>query len=462
MPATKKPKQSPKKAKVHKVGNRLVLAAFILFFAAIGSYFVFLSQAASPQLTWAPPTLSSPITVTLSNSNKNAKLDPTKDYIVKLSGKITGTGSVNISGGRNVVLIGGEINHTETGGPANNPGKDQLGLTLKNWTGTMHVEGLYISGTTLGEGIDVDTRSPGAILQLQNIRVDTVKGTQATNHADIVQNWGGPTVYRIDRLTGSTSYQGFMVQPIQFDSAMLTKEMDFRNINVTGANTGYKFFRASGVEKITFTNVYFQPSSPNPKVGYPESDPVFKQIKIGLAPTDFVPAGVAGAGYVSPGYGTSQTSTTTPTTPTNPTVPTTPTTPIVPLSPIVTPPNTDGTVSGTVTVQVQQTPSSTVKTEIFVDGALKQVVTNGDVTSLNTANLENGNHTVTVRSTDVNGAITESSSEIEVSNSLWRQIISQATSSTGKVIIGSLGAAMLIAALFIFNVPPVSLLKRRV
>ena len=308
----------------------ILIAVVVIGIIGFVGYKVLNQSSAAAQLTWSPPALTSPTTITVTNANKRAaaNLDPKKDYIVKIGEKITGAGSVVIVGGRNVVLIGGEISHNETGGPENDPGKDQRALYLKNWTGTMHIEGLYISGSTLGEGIDVDTRTPGSILQLQNIRVDTVHGSQATNHADIVQNWGGPTYYRIDRLTGSTDYQGFMTQPTQFDSAMVTKELDFRNVNITGTVSGYKFFRAGGTEKLSFTNVYFQPlSGSSRKPYYPESDPAFAAIKIGTAPADFVPAGTVGMNYVSPGYlngaPAPTTTTTTPTT-TTPT-PTTPT-----------------------------------------------------------------------------------------------------------------------------------------
>lgn len=40
-------------------------------------------------------------------------------------------------------------------------------------------------------------------------------------HPDIIQNWGGPTYYRIDRLTGSSNYQGFMMQPTQYGNPTL-------------------------------------------------------------------------------------------------------------------------------------------------------------------------------------------------------------------------------------------------
>src|SRR4051812_21643687 len=63
-------------------------------------------------ISWAPPTLVSPTTITLTNTSggRKAIMDPTKDYIVVMpSSPITVAGGVELNGGRNVVLIGGGI-----------------------------------------------------------------------------------------------------------------------------------------------------------------------------------------------------------------------------------------------------------------------------------------------------------------------------------------------------------------
>jgi hypothetical protein len=61
-----------------------------------------------PKLSWAPPTLTEPVTIEVSDSKANLKLDQTKDYIIKMPAKPL-QGGLGIWGGRNVVLIGGEI-----------------------------------------------------------------------------------------------------------------------------------------------------------------------------------------------------------------------------------------------------------------------------------------------------------------------------------------------------------------
>lgn len=257
-------------------------------------------------LSWKPPALTSPITVNASNANRSLNLDPTKDYIVKIV-EVISAGNLSITGGRNVVLIGGHITVPWRGAwPVDATAR--RGLYLKHWTGTMHVEGLLIDGEDLAEGIDVDTRTVGAILQVQNVRVGFVHGRpeesacytcSGVHHPDIIQNWGGPTYYRIDGLTGSTNYQGFMMQPTQFGNP--TVLADFRNMNLVG-DGGYLFFSTSGMQDYVFQNTWLHKPSGS-KYAYPESDPEWSGFSRGVPPGgDFVPAGVAGMSYVSPGY----------------------------------------------------------------------------------------------------------------------------------------------------------------
>ena len=68
-----------------------------------------LSSASGAKLAWAPPTLSSPITINVSNQNSLIYLDAGR-YIVKMpSSPLTVSGGLSLIGGRNVVIVGGEI-----------------------------------------------------------------------------------------------------------------------------------------------------------------------------------------------------------------------------------------------------------------------------------------------------------------------------------------------------------------
>jgi len=187
------------------------------------------------RLTWAPPRLVNPITVVIGADNHDLHLEAGRDYLLVLPPHpVALTGELVVNGGRNVVLIGGEIVAPT---PAEAPNsRDRRGLLLKGQTGTVHIEGLRISGTGLSEGIDIDERE-GAVVHLENIAVATVHGSFDTNHADLVQVWAGPAQLLIDGFTGTTEYQGLFLLPDQFSSKP-PESYDLRRIVITAAQSG--------------------------------------------------------------------------------------------------------------------------------------------------------------------------------------------------------------------------------
>jgi hypothetical protein len=67
------------------------------------------TAAPSPgSLAWAPPALSDPQTVDVPTSGGVLRLDSGRDYIVEFPDRAV-TGGVGLNGGRNVVIVGGEI-----------------------------------------------------------------------------------------------------------------------------------------------------------------------------------------------------------------------------------------------------------------------------------------------------------------------------------------------------------------
>lgn len=254
-------------------------------------------------LTWKPPVLKNAVTIDVTDANRSLSLDPAKDYLLRHLVPITKVGGLTITGGHNVVSMGAEVHFSEWLGADH--GKANRALYIKNFTGTFHLEGMHAGGL-LGEGIDVDTRTPGAVLQVQNTRIELVQGTQTTNHADLIQNWGGPLVYRIDGLTGSTTYQGLFLQSSEYGEE--TELCDFRRMNLrgSGAYGRYLIYRTgSSAKKIVLTDVWCQPGTNWAKEsgGYPAADATWKTIKHGTPPAgDFVPLGACGLGYKSPGY----------------------------------------------------------------------------------------------------------------------------------------------------------------
>ncbi|HEV7298367.1 MAG TPA: hypothetical protein VGN72_03310 [Tepidisphaeraceae bacterium] len=269
------------------------------------------------QLTWAPPTLENPTTIDVAQVIKDRadaprpahlKLDKSKDYIIKMpSEPLTTTGGLSIGGGRNVVLIGGEIRFDEP--PVVVPGEKEAALRrravyVNGATGTVHVEGLLITGEYAAEGFNIDMRDPNAVLQIQNVRVEKLLGTREGHHADVVQTWAGPAELRIDRLTGISQYQGFFLGPDQHFKDANVKVFDFRRMNVRAG--GYVYWQLRPFP-MKLEDVWAESENPDRQwpelVLWPKNSPVWEPVKRG-APTggDFVPEGVAGINYVSPGY----------------------------------------------------------------------------------------------------------------------------------------------------------------
>jgi hypothetical protein len=175
-----------------------------------------------PALTWAPPAGWESFTAaTVPSGGGTLSLRSDTDYRLVAPGTITGP--LHIRGGRNVVWIGGHIRIDDK--PAIATATYRRGLVISDASDgssvdgrVVHIEGLRIDGNDLSEGIN--TSSPRAVLQLENIHVRAahIRGSDdrdakgvytAGNHADVLQPWGGFKEIRVDGLTGSSNYQGF-------------------------------------------------------------------------------------------------------------------------------------------------------------------------------------------------------------------------------------------------------------
>ena len=267
-------------------------------------------------------------------------LDPQKDYILKVPpGGIHGT--VEIDGGHNVVMIGGSITVPSTANQTDNGSDDtDTGIYIRQSTGTVHIEGVEITGDpdTQFDGIDVN--APLATVQLENIRVTNVWGSDTTEHADVVQTWGGVSQLRIDRLSGDGDYQGLTIDPdlgpvgsVDLENVDLTYDArppDLASMTVGG---GYMVWLTKGVDtcsapsQTALSNVYVYDKServPASNTIWPPSVgttlpcagelsgtvatwnklPVTGHVDLTAPPNGpYVPPGVAGDSYTSPGYG---------------------------------------------------------------------------------------------------------------------------------------------------------------
>lgn len=282
--------------------------------------------ADTDSVRWAPPTLTNPTTIQLGQGVTHTVLDKSKDYIVKLPA-YTKVGGTEIEGGHNVVIQGGHISIP----PNLTNDAARRGIYLKDNTGTVHIEGVLIDAQpgAISDGIDIS--APDATVQIENDRIVKMSGGLSTFHADVIQPWGGVKDLRIDRLTGSSNYQGLYLAQ---DLGRIGR-VELSNINLSQTagpydGGGHMLWITSGVSSctsypLTLSNVYIQPrvgrslnTSVWPQVGSSLACPAVPIIGgitwLGLgvsggvssgvpAGGDYVPSNLPGLAYVSRGYG---------------------------------------------------------------------------------------------------------------------------------------------------------------
>jgi hypothetical protein len=277
-------------------------------------------------LRWAPPTLVNPTTIQLGQGVTNTVLDPAKDYIVKLP-PYQKLGGTEIEGGHNVVIQGGSIAIP----PGLSSDAERRGIYIKNNEGTVHIEGVLIQGLpgSIGDGIDIS--APDSTVQIENDRIVNMSGGLSTFHADVIQPWGGVRDLRVDGLTGSSNYQGlFLAQDL---GPIGRVELQHVNLSQTPGpydGGGHMLWITSGASTCTsyplsLSNVYIAPragrslgTSVWPQIGSSLACPgvgsldgsvswpalsVSGGVNVGApAGGDYVPDGLAGLAYSTPGY----------------------------------------------------------------------------------------------------------------------------------------------------------------
>ena len=294
----------------------------------------------SDKLRYPPPLLEHPLTLKLGPGATYNKLADGQDYLVKLPA-VKKVGSTTLEGGRNIVIIGGYVTlpvlMKASGQPDLSNGAISRGIYIKNNHGVVHIEGVLVDATGGGMSDGIVTASPDSIVQIENVRIDGVFGFNHQFHADVVQPYGGVKDLRIDKLTGYSAYQGLTIGRDQ--GPIGSVEISRANlvcihpqVNGPENNGGYMLWFTShggGADTtypLSFDEVYIQPragrslgNSVWPPAGFaacpaviagddsvatwPSLSKVKGCVKKGPPPQgDFVPVGVAGLQYVSPGY----------------------------------------------------------------------------------------------------------------------------------------------------------------
>jgi hypothetical protein len=309
-----------------------VAAGLLLFAFAVGCG----DSQARPEahraepLRWAPPKLIDPLRVALGDGYTNTTLGPATDARIVLP-RHDKVGGVTIEGGHNIVLIGGEITVPPGGPPGVENDRYRTAVYIKGATGTVHVEGLHLEGAPGAEWDGIDIAAPEATVQLQNIRVDGITGGFHDFHGDVVQPWGGVADLRISRLTGTSNYQGLMLQtdlgPI--DRAEISR-VNLRGLDREVDEGGHLIWLTAGnasclAYPVQLRDVFVQPRPDRvfgrsvwPEVGKPGACPARRargavswpelgEVKGRVwngspAHGDFVPRRLVGVRYSSPGY----------------------------------------------------------------------------------------------------------------------------------------------------------------
>lgn len=259
----------------------------------------------APPLSWAPPTLDRPVVLRVVPGLGEYRMDPARDYRVVLPPEpFERVGGLTLTGGRNVTLVGGEIRIPRV--PVLAPEPDRRALLLQGQTGSVHVEGLHLTGDGLGEGIDLYQPHADAVT-IENVRCEQLwtGPVDADVHSDVIQTWSGPRMLRVDRLTGITAYQGLMLGSRQTGPPMATA--DLRNVSLIG----------SYPDNVTPPQYLVNDDDPVPEMRLdnmwcgargklnaftPAASPRAKLVNRGLPPVDLVLAGSVGCGYHTPGY----------------------------------------------------------------------------------------------------------------------------------------------------------------
>jgi hypothetical protein len=249
-----------------------------------------------------PPALTAPTTVEITETNRRLFLDPGRDYVVRMPS--TPSGGIAIRGGRNVVIVGGEIFDDSPISPSE-PASMAYGLYLLDQTGTVHLEGLWIHGRGIGQAI-VLGESQGATVQVQTSRLASLHPVGYV-HTDGIQSWAGPTRLRLRNVTIRTAGVGIQTQPHTFATSPIDK-WEYWRVNVVQTTAdAYALWKDTGkgdwwreihrelwVKNLGYfaypLRSYWNPGGPAEVEGEP--------IKRGVPPRgDFVQARIVGLRY---------------------------------------------------------------------------------------------------------------------------------------------------------------------
>lgn len=190
--------------------------------------FVAQTPPAGDVLRDSPPTLSSPVNYTLTNATNNTSVlgaGAGRDLILNQTEVLNGA-LAQLNNWRHVVHIGGELNIVS--------GSDVMAYPVRNITGTVFLEGVYIRGASVADCFVM--RSPettqGMDVVLQNCRFE--HNYQGGEHPDNTQFQNAKVdSFRIDKCTFYCETQGTFMR-VGVGATDYAKNIDFNRLNFRG------------------------------------------------------------------------------------------------------------------------------------------------------------------------------------------------------------------------------------
>ncbi|HEY2658095.1 MAG TPA: hypothetical protein VGI79_00115 [Caulobacteraceae bacterium] len=299
--------------------------------AAIALLCTATTPALAAPLKWRPPNLVNPVVITVTAGDVHARVSTSQDCILRWP-TTKHVGTVWIEGCHNLVSIGGWNSIAQSSNHTNSAVARILYLSATS--GVAHIEGLLGDASSGGMSDGIDIEAPLATVQIENVRIDGIYGYNDEFHADCVQPFGGVKALRIYNFTCRTGYQGLSIWPVTGSPRGWTADIERTNVALIGAdingshnNGGYIYWPCANSActngALTSLNeVYLQPRAGtgfSTTVNSPSRSswsisagvlamifpnlPIVGHVIQGPPPTgDFVPSGVAGVRYVSPGY----------------------------------------------------------------------------------------------------------------------------------------------------------------
>ncbi len=305
-------------------------------------------------LRWTPPgypSYAGYTTVNIANdgSNRSQTLSQTSDYILVIDDynpTVANLGGITISGGRNIVIIGGRINIANID-PAPTQ-STQTAIKIRGGVQTIHIEGLEIGGRNCNDCIALQDPKNGqvstSVIQIQNCRINPQlpEGTTIASgmHPDGIQFQqeadGYPGTVRLDKVTFTSVYQCLFIKGPTTGGVVLSRVNCHPVQDVAAGKTAHYLFwqeTASIPVSIPDNDVYVEENLAESNFTFAnELYPDGSSPRTTEAPTittdgtgtyatwaggvgitgriykgnpaggDYCAAGVPGVGYVSPGY----------------------------------------------------------------------------------------------------------------------------------------------------------------